>query len=170
MKNNTKEITLIGLVSALQIVITLYFQMFSLLSLIVFVLALTKKQAIALTLVSSIINCLISFNIMTVANIGILLLICLMIKKYQEIRLFECTKSQTISNQIELGTFSFIIIFISNFILELLAMIIYDFPIEYLIISLPINLIGALINGLLIGIMALTLNNIICKLLLRIKL
>ena len=161
----TKNLALIGILGALQVAITIKIPLLSLLVLIVLTLSLTKKQALTLASISAILSLFISFKLVSIINLVLLPVICIGIKLYQEKRMLYCSKNNSLSNYIELGIISFIFIFISNIISEIFAMIIFSFSIEYLIISFPVALFGAIINGIIIGIVGIPLKNRICKIL-----
>ena len=169
MNQKTKNITLVALLSALQIVIMMYLPLISLFSLVVFTLALTKKQAIGLAVVSSLLACLISFKLVSLTNIILLPIICLIIKTYQEKRIIACSKGHTKKNAIELGLLSFVFIFLSNIISEFFAMVIFSYDFSYIIVSLPIALIGAIINAIIIGLFALAISIRLCKIMLKVN-
>ena len=168
MNMKTKNIAFIGGLSALQVAITIKVPLLSPLVLIILTLSLTKKQALTLAFISAILSSILSFKLVSVINLVLLPLICIGIKLYQEKRMSHCSKSNSRWTYIELGIVSFIFIFISNIISEISAMIIFSFPMEYLIISLPVAFAGAIINGTVIGVAGIPLKNRICKLLIKV--
>ena len=163
-----KELTLIGIVSALQIVISLSLPLISLTTLIIFTLTLTMQQGITMAIVTAIITSIINGKVVGLINILLLPLTVFIIKKYQEKKISGCSRGDKGKRNFELAFLSFFVILIGNLISEIVASFLINGGVAYIIASIPIVFLGAFINAIIIGTIAIVVHYRICKIYVKI--
>ena len=164
-----KDISLIAVMTALQVGMTLGLPLISLTTLIIAALTLTMTQALMMSVLTACVTMILSGKILTALNIILLPAIVWVIKKYQQYRLVNCSKAKKRNKNFELGGISFILILGANILSEIAASVVIGGGMVYILSSLPIAFLGALLNAMIIAMIAISAHYRICKLYLKLN-
>jgi hypothetical protein len=168
---STKNVTLIGLITAVVLVVTQYLPIASLSVFIIFVLVLTRKQAYSLSIILAILLWMVSGKFLSATNLFLLPLIVYCMKawqcKWDSKNRSSCLSVNDRRKAISLCLTSFSVILAANIFSEISAATFFSFGIAYVVVSLPICLIGAVGNAIIIGIIGLPTQKRISKVLFK---
>jgi hypothetical protein len=172
VKSYAKEIALIGLLTALNVAVNVYIPLFVLYVFVILAFVLKPRQACSLGVLTGVLQWFVNGKIMSLTNVIFLPLIALAIYAIRP-KLFggtQCASGSTYKSNLILGAYSFIIIFLLGVISEIITTLVYGTGVAYVIASLPLQLILAVANALLIGFTAIWLYKRIAKVLLKLGL
>lgn len=164
-KSLTKEIALIGILTALNVAVNLFVPLLALYVFIILALVLKPVQACCLGALTGVLQWLVNGKIMSLTNVVLLPLIALAFYAIKP-KLFgkaQCASQTTYKSNILLGLFSFVVVFATGVVCEILTSIIYGTGLAYVVASLPLQLIIAAANALLLGLTAIWLYKRVTK-------
>lgn len=151
-----KEISLLGLFTALTIAIYFVLSPIYLVAFVLTVLSLKPRQAYIFAFVTGVLTWVISSRIEVIVNMLWLPLIVLLLKSL-ELYIYDgklsdgCLSNPSRHHHLRLALVSFVGILLANLGSEMIAMWVQDLGFEYIIISSPIWVGGAILNAILIG-------------------
>ena len=175
MNKTTKDISLVAVLSALIISISIMLPPLLFFVFAIIVMSIHKTQAYLIAFVVGVISYLITGQPMSTINIILLPMFVYLIdvtkpfyyrsKKHQEL---ECSSTKRISN-VALGLTTGVIVLLLNTINEFAAFTIWQYTFEQFISSMPLAIGGAIVTGLLLGFVGVYLQQRFTKLLMYAK-
>jgi hypothetical protein len=171
---NIKQIANIGILGGLVIALYLTLTPLYLFPFLITVLILKKWDALIFSLIVAFLTFFVSGRIETLSNLIWLPMMAITIKS-NDLFLYGgrlqdgCLSNPKMHHHIRLGLLTGGLILLANIGSEIIAMVTLDLGWEYLIASLPIALIGAMVNAILISFLGIYLQRRLSKILLRLQ-
>jgi hypothetical protein len=152
---NTKSFTLIAIFTALTITLSLVFPLLLLFVFIIISMVIRPREAMLLGMVIGFTSYLLGGQILALSNVILLPIIAFALNQLEPYiygrSLSEGCHSDNAASRWRLGLVVFVLILIANTLNEGLAALLINGGIPYLIASIPIIVLGAIGNALLIG-------------------
>jgi len=168
----SNSIAIIGVMASLSIVLSVYFPIGMLFVYLITVLVLRLKDSVTLGIVIGLVSYLLTSDLIALTNVFLLPMIAITHYLFEPFiygrHLSEgCHNEHSVASRIKLGSVAFISILIANIISEFAASIIYGGGLAYVVVSLPVSLIGAVINAILIGLLGILIQLRIQKVMIK---